>query len=60
MSTPTEPQAAPASEAVDTTAALPSDLQDERLIASQGVSGWIRVFLSRLAVREANDISPPL
>jgi ABC-type xylose transport system permease subunit len=48
MSTPTEPQAAPASEAVDTTAALPSDLQDERLIASQGVSGWIRVFLSRL------------
>lgn len=48
MSTPTEPKAAPASEAVDTTAALPSDLQDERLIASQGVSGWIRVFLSRL------------
>ena len=48
MSTPTEPQAAPASEAVDTTAALPSDLQDERLIASQGVGGWIRVFLSRL------------
>ena len=48
MSTPTEPQAAPASEAVDTTAALPSDLQDERLIASQGVGGWVRVFLSRL------------
>lgn len=48
MSTPTEPKAVPASEAVDTTAALPSDLQDERLIASQGVSGWIRVFLSRL------------
>lgn len=48
MSTPTEPKAAPATEAVDTTAALPSDLQDERLIASQGVSGWIRVFLSRL------------
>ena len=48
MSTSTEPQAAPASEAVDTTAALPSDQQDERLIASQGVGGWVRVFLSRL------------
>ncbi len=48
MSIPTEPKAAPASEAVDTTAALPSDLQDERLIAQQGVSGWVRVFFSRL------------
>jgi D-xylose transport system permease protein len=32
----------------DTTAALPADLQDERLIASQGVSGWFRAFTSRL------------
>lgn len=32
----------------DTTAALPADLQDERLIASQGVSGWLRAFTSRL------------
>jgi len=48
MSTPTEPKAAPVTEAVDTTAALPADLQDERLIASQGVSGWARVFFSRL------------
>ena len=32
----------------DTTAAIPSDLQDERLIASQGVGGYLRVFLSRL------------
>ena len=48
MSPPTEPKAAPVTEAVDTTAALPADLQDERLIASQGVSGWARVFFSRL------------
>jgi D-xylose transport system permease protein len=33
----------------DTTAApLPSDLQDERLIASQGVRGWFSAFVSRL------------
>ena len=32
----------------DTTAALPSDLQDERLIASQGLGGFLRVFLGRL------------
>ncbi|HEU5145047.1 MAG TPA: sugar ABC transporter permease [Dermatophilaceae bacterium] len=33
----------------DTTAApLPSDLQDERLIASQGVRGWFAAFVSRL------------
>jgi D-xylose transport system permease protein len=32
----------------DTTAALPSDLQDERLIASQGLGGFVRVFLGRL------------
>ncbi|HEV7194398.1 MAG TPA: sugar ABC transporter permease [Pedococcus sp.] len=32
----------------DVTAALPSDLQDERLIASQGVGGFLRVFVSRL------------
>ncbi|HEV7148621.1 MAG TPA: sugar ABC transporter permease [Pedococcus sp.] len=43
-STPT-PEAAPQA---DTTAAIPSDLQDERLIASQGIGGFLRVFLSRL------------
>ena len=32
----------------DTTAALPADLQDERLIAQQGVRGWAGAFLSRL------------
>jgi D-xylose transport system permease protein len=31
-----------------TAAALPSDLQDERLIASQGVRGWFSAFVSRL------------
>ncbi|HEV7197049.1 MAG TPA: hypothetical protein VGN19_14030, partial [Pedococcus sp.] len=43
-STPT-PETAPQA---DVTAALPSDLQDERLIASQGVGGFLRVFVSRL------------
>ena len=43
-STPT-PETAPQT---DVTAALPSDLQDERLIASQGVGGFLRVFVSRL------------
>jgi ABC-type xylose transport system permease subunit len=33
---------------VDATAALPADLQDERLIASQGVGGFLRAFVSRL------------
>ena len=42
-STPT-----PESQQADVTAALPSDLQDERLIASQGVGGFLRVFLGRL------------
>ncbi|HEV7173291.1 sugar ABC transporter permease [Pedococcus sp.] len=42
-STPT-----PEAQQGDVTAALPSDLQDERLIASQGVGGFLRVFLSRL------------
>ena len=32
----------------DATAALPADLQDERLIASQGVRGWVGAFLARL------------
>jgi ABC-type xylose transport system permease subunit len=31
-----------------TAAPVPSDLQDERLIASQGVGGFLRVFLARL------------
>ncbi|GAA4721366.1 ABC transporter permease [Pedococcus ginsenosidimutans] len=43
-STPTPEAQAPA----DATAALPADLQDERLIASQGIGGFVRVFLSRL------------
>ncbi|WP_406832643.1 sugar ABC transporter permease [Pedococcus sp. KACC 23699] len=42
-STPT-----PEAPSVDATAALPADLQDERLIASQGVGGFVRAFLSRL------------
>jgi D-xylose transport system permease protein len=45
MSAPTP---TPAAQSTDTTAALPADLQDERLIASQGVGGFVRVFLSRL------------
>jgi ABC-type xylose transport system permease subunit len=45
MSTPTP---TPEAQSVDTTAALPADLQDERLIASQGVGGFLRAFLSRL------------
>jgi D-xylose transport system permease protein len=45
MSTPTPtPEVQPA----DATAALPADLQDERLIASQGVGGFVRAFVSRL------------
>ena len=32
----------------DATAALPADLQDERLIAQQGVRGWAGAFLARL------------
>ena len=45
MSAPTP---TPEVQAVDATAALPADLQDERLIASQGVGGFVRAFLSRL------------
>ena len=45
MSTPTP---TPEAQALDATAALPADLQDERLIASQGIGGFLRAFLSRL------------
>ena len=46
MSTPT---ATPEPEAVSAGPSLvPADLQDERLIAAQGVSGWARAFVSRL------------
>ncbi|NYG07000.1 ABC-type xylose transport system permease subunit [Phycicoccus badiiscoriae] len=45
MSTPTP---TPEAQTLDATAALPADLQDERLIASQGIGGLVRVFLSRL------------
>ena len=47
MSTPT-PTPTPDAQTADATAALPADLQDERLIASQGVGGFLRAFLSRL------------
>ena len=40
--------ATPAPDVHDATAALPADLQDERLIASQGVRGWFGVFVNRL------------
>ncbi len=36
-------------------AALPADLQDERLIASQGIGGFVRVFLTRL---RGGDLGP--
>ena len=35
--------------------ALPADLQDERLIASQGIGGFVRVFLTRL---RGGDLGP--
>ncbi len=41
----------PATEA----AALPADLQDERLIASQGIGGFVRAFLTRL---RGGDLGP--
>ena len=44
----TAPTPAPEAQSVDATAALPADMQDERLIASQGVGGFVRAFLSRL------------
>ena len=42
------PPPTPEAQAADATAALPADLQDERLIASQGFGGFLRAFLSRL------------
>ena len=50
MSTTTPEPTRDASTPADPTAAsnLPSDLQDERLIAQSGVSGAVRVFFSRL------------
>jgi ABC-type xylose transport system permease subunit len=44
----TAPTPTPEVQPVDATAALPADLQDERLIASQGVGGFLRAFVSRL------------
>lgn len=38
-----------------TGAALPADLQDERLISSQGVGGFVRAFLTRL---RGGDLGP--
>jgi D-xylose transport system permease protein len=48
--TPVSPSGAAAAQAteVDPTASLPSDLQDERLIAQVGVSGAVKAFFSRL------------
>ena len=50
MSTTTPEPTRDTSATVDPTAVsnLPSDLQDERLIAQSGVSGAVRVFFSRL------------
>ncbi len=53
MSTPETPTTTPAeAEAADPTAVpadvRPADLQDERLIASQGVGGWASAQLGRL------------
>lgn len=38
----------PSSPAPESAAALPADLQDERLIAQQGVGGWVSAALARL------------
>ncbi|MEV6412396.1 sugar ABC transporter permease [Kribbella sp. NPDC051718] len=51
MSTPVDGSQAPVQDAVPEThdaAALPADLQDERLIASHGISGAVSAFTSRL------------
>jgi ABC-type xylose transport system permease subunit len=51
MSTPVDGSKAPVQDAVPETheaAALPADLQDERLIASNGISGAVSAFTSRL------------
>jgi D-xylose transport system permease protein len=51
MSTPVDGSKAPVQDTVPETyeaAALPADLQDERLIASNGISGAISAFTSRL------------
>ncbi|GAA0959005.1 ABC transporter permease [Kribbella koreensis] len=51
MSTPVDGSPAPVQDAVPEThdaAALPADLQDERLIASHGISGAVSAFTSRL------------
>ncbi len=39
----------------DTAQTVPSDLQDERLISSQGVGGFVRAFLTRL---RGGDLGP--
>jgi D-xylose transport system permease protein len=51
MTTPVDGSTAPVQDAVPEThdaAALPADLQDERLIASHGISGAVSAFTSRL------------
>jgi ABC-type xylose transport system permease subunit len=51
MSTPVDGSKAPVQDTVPETqeaAALPADLQDERLIASNGISGAVAAFTSRL------------
>jgi D-xylose transport system permease protein len=40
--------ATPGTQLDATAAPLPSDLQDERLISAQGISGWFAAFVSRL------------
>ena len=48
MTTSSSPQQATPETAEELESALPADLQDERLIASRGISGAISVFTSRL------------
>ncbi|MEI2731358.1 MAG: sugar ABC transporter permease [Dermatophilaceae bacterium] len=46
--TPQDAPNAPASAGTDVTAALPTDLQDERLVASEGLGGWLSASFARL------------
>ncbi|MGN6634979.1 MAG: sugar ABC transporter permease, partial [Oryzihumus sp.] len=48
MTTSSSPQQATSTETEELQAALPADLQDERLIASRGFSGAVSVFTTRL------------
>ena len=61
MSTPeqTTPAATPSGRSADRpggAAALPADLQDERLIAEQGLGGWARASMARLRTGDLGSI----